>query len=135
MKKVLIDNSIISYYLQKHPKTVENYINNKGYVYISRISVIQMLSSLKLRNDDIMLKKFLSFIKQHKILDTSASSAEISANILSEQSKKGGNIGNFNIIIAGIAIANNLVLITKNYKEYENIENLSLEDWTIDIEH
>ncbi|TRU89883.1 MAG: type II toxin-antitoxin system VapC family toxin, partial [Microcystis novacekii Mn_MB_F_20050700_S1] len=33
--------------------------------------------------------------------------------------------------IAGVAIANNLVLITHNQKHFSKIEGLELEDWTL----
>ena len=33
------------------------------------------------------------------------------------------------LMIASIALANNLILITHNIKEFSRIENLKLEDW------
>jgi tRNA(fMet)-specific endonuclease VapC len=64
-------------------------------------------------------------------LDTSELSAEISANIFTELYKKGRHSGNYDILIAGIAIANDLVLVTNNTKDYIHISNLSLENWAI----
>ncbi len=132
MKEILLDSDIISYYMKKRPEVVakfDNYIKKYGYIYISRISVIEILGGLQIKNAKKQINKFKKFISNHKILDTSESSAEISAKIFADLYKKGKHSGNYDILIAGIAIANNLTLITNNIKDYENIENLSIDNW------
>ncbi|MCP5493186.1 MAG: hypothetical protein H7A23_01390 [Leptospiraceae bacterium] len=42
--------------------------------------------------------------------------------------------GNYDILIAGIAIANNLTLVTNNEKDYENISDLDIINWTLKVE-
>ncbi len=63
-------------------------------------------------------------------MDTSSLSTEISA----ELRQKGRHSGNYDILIAGMAIANDLTLITNNEKDYENISNLEIQNWTLRIE-
>jgi tRNA(fMet)-specific endonuclease VapC len=36
-------------------------------------------------------------------------------------------------LIAAIALANNLILVTKNTREFDRIENLQTEDWEENI--
>jgi tRNA(fMet)-specific endonuclease VapC len=58
-------------------------------------------------------------------------SAKICGNIRADLSKKGTPIGPNDLIIAAIAIQNNLVLVTHNTKEFSRVKNLKLEDWEI----
>jgi len=34
------------------------------------------------------------------------------------------------ILIAGIAIANDLLIVTNNIRDFEKIENLEIQDWS-----
>jgi tRNA(fMet)-specific endonuclease VapC len=43
---------------------------------------------------------------------------------------RGTPIDDIDILIAGIAIANNLILVTNNRKDFEKIEGLEIEDWS-----
>jgi len=41
----------------------------------------------------------------------------------------GRPIGETDMLIASVAIADNAILVTDNTKQFENIENLMLENW------
>jgi len=136
MKQVVVDTDILSYYMKRQPKVVENFDNHvskQGFVYISRISIIEILGGLKSKNADKQIVIFNEFVEKHKILDTSESSAEISSDIFAQLQKMGKHSGNYDILIAGIAIANNLTLVTNNVKDYENIEGLEIVNWTLNM--
>ena len=60
-------------------------------------------------------------------------SAKIGGNIRSDLNKLGTPIGAYDLQIASIAMANNLILVTHNVKEFSRIENLKYEDWEIPI--
>jgi predicted nucleic acid-binding protein len=38
-------------------------------------------------------------------------------------------VGDFDIMIASIAIQNDLILATRNYKDFQNITSLKIEKW------
>ena len=38
-------------------------------------------------------------------------------------------IGSIDVLIAGCAKANNLILVTRNTKEFQRVENLQIVDW------
>jgi tRNA(fMet)-specific endonuclease VapC len=44
--------------------------------------------------------------------------------------KKGLIVGELDLLIAAIAISNNLILVSRNIKDFENIPDLTLESWT-----
>ena len=43
---------------------------------------------------------------------------------------KGTPIGPYDVLIAGQALARNLILITNNVREFRRVPNLRVEDWT-----
>jgi tRNA(fMet)-specific endonuclease VapC len=55
--------------------------------------------------------------------------ANIYAKIRADLAAKGTPIGPNDLMIAAIALANNLTLITHNTREFSRIETLKLEDW------
>ena len=57
--------------------------------------------------------------------------AELYGRIRYELETKGQVIGPMGLLIASIALANNLVLVTHNTAEFSRLPDLSLEDWTI----
>jgi tRNA(fMet)-specific endonuclease VapC len=137
MKEVILDTDTLSYYLKRHPIVVSNfdeYVNQHGYVFISRISVVEILGGLRAKSATNQIERFKNLLAEHKILDTTELSAEISADIFAELWKKGKHSGNYDILIAGIAIANDLTLVTNNTKDYEHISHLSLDNWTLKID-
>lgn len=137
MKKFLLDTDIISYIMKKNPTVLTNYnkySEKDDYIFISRISVVEILGGLKARNAEKQIKEFNELIANHKILDTTELSANISSDIYARLTKIGKHSGNYDILIAGIAIANNLKLVTNNEKDYENIDDLEIVNWTLIIE-
>ncbi len=55
--------------------------------------------------------------------------AGTAASIRARLEKEGRMIGPYDVLIAGIAMANNAVLVTHNLKEFNRIEGLYTEDW------
>jgi tRNA(fMet)-specific endonuclease VapC len=75
--------------------------------------------------------------KQRRFLDQFVSlpfddvAAEIYGTIRASLEKAGTPIGPLDMLIAAIALANNLILITHNVGEFKRITGLRLEDWEI----
>jgi tRNA(fMet)-specific endonuclease VapC len=132
MKKSILDTDIVTYYFKRNPKVVSQlnqYLSIHGFIYISRITVIEILGGLKAKSATRQIEDFKTFIAQHQILDTSEVSADISADIFAELWQKGRHSGNYDILIAGIAMAHDLTLVSNNTKDYQNISGLSLDNW------
>ncbi len=55
--------------------------------------------------------------------------ALICGQIRAQLQKLGTPIGSYDLQIAAIALANNLILVTHNTREFERVEGLKLEDW------
>ena len=52
------------------------------------------------------------------------------AGVLRQSLESGGvPIGSYDLLIAGIALANNFTLITRNTREFERVPGLTVENW------
>jgi tRNA(fMet)-specific endonuclease VapC len=63
------------------------------------------------------------------ILPFGPGEAKCAAIIRTNLEKQGCPIGPYDVLIAGLAIANKGVLVTHNIREFERIEGLHIEDW------
>jgi len=60
-------------------------------------------------------------------------SAEIYARIRADLERAGAPIGSNDLIIGSIALANDLILVTHNTREFGQIANLQLDDWELGL--
>ena len=73
--------------------------------------------------------------KVHKFLDRFVSlsfddkASEKYGEIRSDLEKKGTPIGPNDLLIASIALANNVILVTHNTREFKRVKGLKIEDW------
>lgn len=73
---------------------------------------------------DLILKRF-------PILDYDQSAASLHAKIRAELKMAGTPKPYANTQIASIALANGLILVTHNVKDFEGIPLLAVEDWAV----
>jgi tRNA(fMet)-specific endonuclease VapC len=55
--------------------------------------------------------------------------AEVAAGVYGELSARGERIGGNDLFIAGIALSNDLTLVTHNVREFGRVPGLRIEDW------
>jgi tRNA(fMet)-specific endonuclease VapC len=77
------------------------------------------------------LAKLERFCNQFRILPFDQSSAKIAGRIRSQLNQLGIPVGGYDLQIAAIAMANELILITHNIREFSRIDGLKYEDWEI----
>ena len=53
------------------------------------------------------------------------------AMIKAELKKQGKLIDDFDILIAAVALSNDMILVTNNEKHFERIPNLTIENWLL----
>jgi tRNA(fMet)-specific endonuclease VapC len=133
MKPALIDTNILSFFFRNHSLVVERfqaYLNDHDKINISIITYYEIVSGLKHRDAQKQLTSFQEFVSYNTVLPLSTSSATISADIYANLRNKGTPIDDIDILIAGIAIANNLIIVTNNIRDFGKIENLEIQDWS-----
>lgn len=121
-------NVFIEYTSRKFSGLAEQKLDDifNGEFHYAIISRIEILGYDKISVEDIKnLTSFLNFGKQHNV---EMSICEKVIEMRRSVSKKNTP----DLIIAGTAIANNLVLLTNNVKDFKNIPGLEIEnpwDW------
>lgn len=66
-----------------------------------------------------------------EILSFDAEDARQAGEIRAVLQKAGTPIGGYDMLIAGQALARNLILVTHNTREFERVAGLRIEDWEI----
>lgn len=132
----LLDTNIISEPLKLSPN--ENLLaklkENGDFCCISSISWLESLYGMNImpegknkeRLRSYLLNKIQAFLP---IIQYDEHCAFLQAEIQAKLQKKGIIIPDYDMLIAATAMANNLILITHNTKDFQNIPGLMFEDW------
>ena len=139
MKVYLLDTNIISEPTKSIPSTkvIGKLADNLDYSCISSITWAEMLAGVKTLTDGKRKAGLLDYCidyvqKQYEILAFDAGAANIYSDLFDRLKKNGTPAQKFDLLIASIAISNNLILVTRNIADFEHIaENstLMLENW------
>jgi len=128
----LVDTDILSFYFKGDQKVVDkfnDYLREFDVINISIITYYEILGGLKFKNAEKQIKEFEEFVNNNTIIHISEESAKISGDIYANLRKSGITVGTSDILIAGIALENELTLITNNERHYESIQGLNIENW------
>ena len=134
MKPALIDTDIISMFLKGNEKVKENfknYLRAYNHVNLSIITYYEILSGLEHRDANKQKNSFLEFVSINNILPLTKQSSDNSAIIYADLRKKGTPVDDIDILIAGIAIENNMIVATNNTSHFERMEGLEIENWSV----
>lgn len=99
-------------------------------IYVSTITQLELYygayrSAQQERNLEILQR----FFSQFCIIPLNPEAARIAGRIRSELAVMGTPIGPYDLQIAAIALANNLILVTHNTREFSRVDGLQIEDW------
>ncbi|MEK6697884.1 MAG: type II toxin-antitoxin system VapC family toxin [Nitrospirota bacterium] len=133
MKPALIDTDILSLFFRNNPNVVSSfakYLKRHETINFSIITYYEILSGLKHRDASKQLNTFLDFANRNTIIPLTEQSASISSDLYAISRKKGKPIDDIDLLIAGIALANGLALITHNTDHFQDIEGLEIFDWS-----
>jgi predicted nucleic acid-binding protein len=134
MKKTLLDTDILSYFLSEQENVVKNaetYLEHHESLTISSITYYEIIKGLKYKAATIQLRKFKAFSATCEILSINFPSLEVSSEIYADLRTKGITIGDHDLLIAGIAVSNDLVLTTNNEKYFQSVSKLKVVNWTV----
>jgi len=138
MKPALIDTDILSKFLkgnEKVKKRFKSYLRAYNCINFSIITYYEIISGLKHKDANRQLNTFLEFAAISNILPLTLQSSENSAVIYANLRKKGTPVDDIDLLIAGIAIENNMIVVTNNTSHFERIEGLEVENWSSSIKN
>lgn len=130
--RYLLDTNICIYLIKQKPVQVIERLQATaiGQVGISTITVAELeygaaKSACRDRNK-LALAKFLA---PFEIMPFTMTSTDIYGRIRTDLEKRGLPIGPYDLLIAAQAMAENLVLVTNNEREFSRIPELVCENW------
>jgi tRNA(fMet)-specific endonuclease VapC len=76
-------------------------------------------------------RRLRSFISHDmEVLNYNSEDAQAAGEIRAELERKRRRIGEYDTLIAGQALARNLILVTANTREFDRVKGLVVEDWS-----
>jgi tRNA(fMet)-specific endonuclease VapC len=70
-----------------------------------------------------------AFLAPFRVLDFDAAAADCYAHARAHLATKGQPIGDRDLMIAAIAVANRLIVVTSNISEFARVPGVVVEDW------
>ncbi|MCE9539411.1 MAG: type II toxin-antitoxin system VapC family toxin [Bacteroidetes bacterium] len=133
MKQSIIDTDILSEFLRGNSKViakVDEHLKEFGFISLSIITYYEILNGLLYKDARKQMSKFEEFVSLNKVVPLTIRTVKISANIQADLRKKGTVIGHTDTLIAGVAMASELQLVTNNTDHFKRIKGLEIANWT-----
>ncbi len=130
----LLDTNVCARYLNGKSLTIRQRLRSTNVADIAVCSVVKgelFYGAMKSNNLEKTLTKQQDFLKLFISLPFDDNASLIYGRIKAELSRKGIIIGPNDLQIAAIGMANNLILVTHNVKEFSRVNGLRFEDWEV----
>ena len=130
--KYLLDTNICIYIIKNKYTNISDKMSQVRIenVFLSSITIAEMefciAKNLKLIESK---QRLYEFMIPFTILDFDLTSAQHYGNIKANLKKNGRPVGELDMQIASIALANDMTLVTNNEKEFIRIPDLTVQNW------
>jgi len=128
----LLDTNTCIYFLNERSERLTRRIKSTHPKDIAVCSIVKAelyYGALKSTRAAENLRKQHEFLEKFRSFSFDDRAAEAYGRIRTRLEKSGNLIGPNDMLIAAIAIANDVTVVTHNFDEFERIENLNVEDW------
>ncbi len=132
MKRCTLDTNIITAFLKNDMRVVKrisNYLEEFDKLSINIISYYEILRGLKDLGNENKIKRFEDFIQENEMILIRKETVEKAAEIYAYLKKDGNLIEDADILMAAIAIVDDLTLVTNNEDHFYRVKNLSIDNW------
>ena len=128
--KYLIDTDIVSNFAKNSSTSLKlKMLENVNEWAISSVTYHELWRGLMQTNSEKVEEIVTSFLSNVRVIDFDEGDARESGRIHAELIKTGKQIGDSDTLIAGQAIANQLIIVTNNTKHFSRIKGLQVENW------
>jgi len=129
-----LDTDTLSLYRRAHAQVTGHaaaYIRRYGQLTFTELTRYEVLRGLTAAQAHRQLAAFERFGRLHRILPFDAEAARRSADIWAELRARGQPIGEVDTMIAGIALAHGLAVVSHNVNHFGRVIGLVVLDWTM----
>ena len=129
----MLDTNICIYVIKNRPAHVlQKFNKHHGEMCISSITASELYYGAAKSGVPRHFKDVETFIARIEVLPIASFDAEVAGRIRADLAGKGTPIGPYDTLIAGSAMATNMILVTNNIKEFERVDGLELENWILE---
>lgn len=130
--RFLLDTDICVYAIKQHTTVLQRILSHRRTeVAISVITEAELrYGAAKSKAAAKTLRALEAFLLPFETIDFTSGHAEVYAGIRSKLELGGTPIGPLDTLIAAQAMADSLVLVTNNDREFTRIAGLRVENWT-----
>lgn len=128
----MLDTNICIYAMKKKPETVLRRLKSEldNGVCISSITLAELEYGMKHSSNPAKNEQsLLRFLVPFSVLPFGAAAASEYGEIRAYLQSQGTPIGPLDMLIAGHARAEKLILVTNNVREFERVPGLEIENW------
>ena len=131
MVKYLIDTNICIAWLKGEAIIREKFlIHSPQKITTSTINLAELFFGVyNSERVDHNLANLINFASEIEIIDLGTESIQRYGQLKAGLMKKGKIIDEFDLLIAGICLAHELILVTNNEKHFNRINELKIENW------
>lgn len=132
MAKIMLDTNICIYILNNKPASIKKHFDKYklGEIAISSISVAELFFGVdKSKFKESNTLALNAFLANLKVLEFASKEAGVYAKIRADLERRKALIGAMDMLIASVAVANDLTLITNDSKDFKRVKNLQIENW------
>lgn len=132
MKKYLLDTNICAYFLNGK-FNLENKIDDVGFenCVVSEITIAELKYGVEKSTHKEKNKKTLEIFQSKFDVIPIFPALDIYAKENARLKIKVKILDDFDLLIGSTAIFNNLTLVTKNISDFDRLEDINIEDWTV----
>jgi tRNA(fMet)-specific endonuclease VapC len=131
--EALLDTDTLSLYRRAHPQVTAHaaaYIRQYGQLMFTELTRYEVLRGLMAAKASEQLRAFERLCELHYIVPFDAAAARRAAEIWAELRARGQPIGEVDTLIAGIALARGVAVVSRNVAHFCRVTGLVVLDWT-----
>ena len=132
--QVLLDTDILSLLRRGHETVTQHaadYLISFDRLAFAELTWYEVVRGYRVIGAHRQLEAFEAFCRNCDILPLDHNALDCAATIYASLRQRGELIGEVDILIAGIALANGMGVATRNIDHFSRIAELHVENWTV----
>lgn len=127
----LLDTNILAYFFKRQGGVAERiYAHPSNLLHVPSVAIFEIEFGLGASAKPEKHRPQLDWVlRTFHIADFDANAAQAAGHIRHVLQKAGTPIGTYDLLIAGIALANRYIVVTRNTREFERVPGLRVENW------
>ncbi|MCL2350581.1 MAG: PIN domain-containing protein [Defluviitaleaceae bacterium] len=129
-----LDANIVIKYLRKDIKVVNkirSMILDGHDLFIPIVADYEIKRGFYISGSFAKMRAYENLKRECKVIQINDTTWRDAVEVYAELYHKRLTVGEMDMLIAAICLENDCILVTNNITDFENIEGLKLEDWTI----